>query len=521
MKKYIVLFLVGLMPCITLFASSATTSISLFNAAATSITVGTNPKGLAITSNGQYLYVANAGSNSVSVINTATNVVVKIITGFDNPNSVTINSAGTKAYVTNSKYGGANSVSVIDINSSHVTTYNTVVATITGFNAPCAMVITSDGLFGYVANYGNPANLLQAGISINRVNLTTNAIVGAAIPVGIYPNALAISSDGSSLYVANYGNPLISGGSVVVVDIDSSHTTTFNTVIKTITGFFGPSGIAMTPNGLYAYVVNYGNNPTVKLGSTVSVIDLNSANTTYNTIVQTITVGTQPAGIAINAAGNYAFVTLYNQGNVGSLVTIQLSNDSILAPSFLLGKGPKGIVVAPNGLFLYAANYDAKSVFALSFANTFAVSVFNLSSSIGLYLSNMFINTLNQTIGYLTSNLTLTPTQYSAYCTVAQLMQTPGCTGLSYNNQSGCNNVSQNVRVFLNGGSNTTNFYYDIPYTNIPSGPTTLNVDFSAATAQVTGGTAPTAQLLTSTGNSTVTGTQYTLNTNIVYSDAE
>lgn len=520
MRKYI-LFVSCLISTVALFASSTSTSISLFNSTVNNVNVGTNPQGLAITPNGQYVYVANVGSNSVSVINTATNIVVKTIVGFDKPNSVTINPAGTKAYVTNSRFGGANSVTVIDINSAHKTTYNTIIATIVGFDAPYAMTITSDGLFGYVANYGNSANLLQAGLTINRVDLTTNVIIGAAIIVGIYPKALAITSDGSYLYVVNYSVPIAGGGSVSVVDINPAHTTTFNTVVKTISGFFGPSGIAMTPDGLYAYVVNYGNNPTIKLGNTVSVIDINSASNTYNSIVDTIVVGTQPAGITINAAGNYAFVTLYNQGNAGSLITIQLSDNTILTPSFTLGAGSVGVVVAPNGLSLYETNYNAKTVSVLSFANTFAVSVFNLSSNIYLYLSNMFTNTFLDTIGYLTSNITLAPTQYSAYCTVAQLMQTSGCTGMNPYNLPNCGNVSQNVRVFLNGGSNTTNFYYDIPYASIPSGPTTLNVDFSTATNQVAAGISPTAQLITSTGSSIVTGVQYTLNTNVVYSNAE
>lgn len=517
MKRYI-LFGICLMLSVNVFTSSVTTSISLFNTTATNITVGTNPNGLAITPNGQYLYVANVGSNTVSVINTSTNLVIKTIAGFDKPNFVVINSAGTKAYVTNSRFGGANTISVIDINPANKTTYHTIIANIVGFNAPCAMAITSNGLFGYVANYGNSANLFQAGLTVNRVDLTTNAIVGAAITVGIYPKALAITQDDSYLYVANY---LVGGGSIAVIDINAAHTATFNTVIKNITGFFGPSGIAMTPDGLYAYVINYGNNPTVKLGNTVSVVDVNATSSTYNTIIDTITVGTQPAGIVINPAGNYAFVTLYNQGNVGSLITLQLSDNTILTPSYTLGAGPIGVVVSPNGLYLYETNYNAKTVSVLSFADTFAVSVFNLSSSIFLYLSNMFTNTLLQTIGYLTSNITLSTTQYSAYCTMAQLTQTSGCEGINFYNQSNCGNVSQNVRVFLNGGSNTTNFYFDIPYTSIPAGPTTLNVDFSTATQQVASGSSPTAQLFTTTGNTTVTGVQYTLSTNIVYSDAE
>ena len=49
-----------------------------------------------------------------------------------------------------------------------------------------------------------------------------------------------------------------------------------------------PEGIAITPDGSYAYVTNYGS-------GTVSVID-----TSTNAVIATVTVGTDPYGVALN-----------------------------------------------------------------------------------------------------------------------------------------------------------------------------------------------------------------------------
>ena len=70
--------------------------------------VGLNPNGIAITPNGKFAYVANnnnnavPGADTISVIDIATNSLVATIPDVfsSEPYTVTINAAGTKAYVT-------------------------------------------------------------------------------------------------------------------------------------------------------------------------------------------------------------------------------------------------------------------------------------------------------------------------------------------------------------------------------------------------------------------------------------
>ena len=65
--------------------------------------------------------------------------------------------------------------------------------------------------------------------------------------------------------------------------------TSSNAVVATVTVGNTPNGVAITPNGNYAYVAN-------NSGSDVSVIQISS-----NTVVATVTVGIGPLGVAISA----------------------------------------------------------------------------------------------------------------------------------------------------------------------------------------------------------------------------
>src|SRR5215467_11551531 len=72
----------------------------------------------------QNAYITNAGSNTVSVIDTASNMVTKTITNtstntyFNDPGGVAVTPDGRKVYVANF---GSNTVSVIDTASNMVT----------------------------------------------------------------------------------------------------------------------------------------------------------------------------------------------------------------------------------------------------------------------------------------------------------------------------------------------------------------------------------------------------------------
>ena len=108
------------------------------------VPVGSFPGGVAVTPDGAYTYVTNTGSNSVSVISTATNSVTTTVpVGSDSgPNGVAVTPNGAYAYVTNE----VGSVSVIS------TATNTVTASVTVGSEPYGVAVTPNGAYAYVAN---------------------------------------------------------------------------------------------------------------------------------------------------------------------------------------------------------------------------------------------------------------------------------------------------------------------------------------------------------------------------------
>src|SRR5580704_6662264 len=93
--------------------------------------------------------------------------------------SVAVSPGGTRAYVTNFY---SNTISIINIASNQVT------ATIPAGHRPYAVALTPNGQRAYVANvFGNTVTVID----------TATDQITATIPVGIYPSAVAVSPGGT------------------------------------------------------------------------------------------------------------------------------------------------------------------------------------------------------------------------------------------------------------------------------------------------------------------------------------
>ena len=90
--------------------------------------------------------------------------------------SIAVNPSGSRAYVANL---GSNNVTVID------TATNTVVgAPIAVGTAPVAIAVNPSGSRAYVTNYGSN--------SVTVIDTATNTVVGVAIAVGSGPAGIAV-----------------------------------------------------------------------------------------------------------------------------------------------------------------------------------------------------------------------------------------------------------------------------------------------------------------------------------------
>jgi YVTN family beta-propeller protein len=147
--------------------------------------VGANPDAVAVSPDGQHLYVVNAASDAVAVINTATKHVTTSVSVAGGPSGIAVSPNGQHLYVARP---GSDAASVIDTATNHVT------ATIPVGDHPYYLAVSPDGTHVYVANG-------DAG-TVSMTDAATNTVT-ATIPAGEYLTAIAVSRDGTTLYVTN------------------------------------------------------------------------------------------------------------------------------------------------------------------------------------------------------------------------------------------------------------------------------------------------------------------------------
>jgi len=171
-----------------------------------------NQYGVAITPDEKYLYIVNnqyygiIPQDSVYVYDLINEQFVAKITNasFKTPSTATI--FGRRVYITNSD---STTISIID------TATNQVIKVIDGFKNPYRIVVSADGKTGFVCNYGNGIALGTVSV----VNLETFTIK-KNISVEVGPCNCALSSDGKKLCVTNYISKFISiidANSLIVV----------------------------------------------------------------------------------------------------------------------------------------------------------------------------------------------------------------------------------------------------------------------------------------------------------------
>lgn len=174
---------------------------------------------------GSDVYVTNGGSNTVSVIDTATNTVTDTISVGSYPRG--IKAYGTYLYVANygdPNYSGGNYLSIIDSATQAVTGSVVLPA---GSSGPRGVTVLGSKV--YVANYRSN--------NVSVINTATNAVT-ATISVGAGPRG--IIGRGTNIYVENFDE-----GTLSIIDTNT------NTVTDTIDIGHSPAGLSVVGSDIY------------------------------------------------------------------------------------------------------------------------------------------------------------------------------------------------------------------------------------------------------------------------------
>jgi len=159
----------------------------------TTVPVGKSPWGVAAHPTRHEVYVTNRGDQSVSIVDTDTNQMRASVGTGSNPNAIAVAPDGSKVFVAN-----ANSDDVTVFDPAEPATVRTI--SLVPFDgarpgaSPSALAISPDGNTVYVAlSWENAVAVIDAHSEQLR----------GYIPTGFYPSAILVSPDSQTLYIAN------------------------------------------------------------------------------------------------------------------------------------------------------------------------------------------------------------------------------------------------------------------------------------------------------------------------------
>lgn len=336
-----------------------------------------SPSVLAVSIDGDELYVAATGGRQILVIDTTTRCIHHRINLPEAPSGLAVSADGTSLYVTAGVPGGE--VAVIDSQTG------VTLARIPAGYSPTAPVLSTDGRTLFVCDRFRSCLL--------AIDLTSQTIRGE-LPVGREPVAAVLTPDGrfaliADLLPAGAATSPVVGAEVVAVD------TTDLTVAARVAlpnGSTSVRGICVSPDGGCAYVVHnlaHYQLPTTQVDrgwmntSALSIIEIPSWRRLATVLLDDVDRGAaNPWDVVCADEGRWLCVSHSGTHEVSIIDRLALhrkldrvasgSADMSSDLSFLVdlrrrvrlrGKGPRGIAVA--GQTLYVAEYFSDSVGAV------------------------------------------------------------------------------------------------------------------------------------------------------------
>ena len=242
------------------------------------------------------------------MVDTATDTITATI-GSDQPSEgasdIVVSPTGTTAYVSQSGINGVGVVWVLDLTDDSVT--GSIDVTGAGQDAQAGhMALSPDGTSLYVVSGGNAEDYG----TVTVVDTATDEVIGT-VKGSDNATGVAVSKDGSTLYVVEYG---ASGGRVAVIDLATS------ALLDTITGLDISNGGTpdLSPDGSHLYVTSL---------STVETTEISIIDTESETIAATLPISGTYGSLVFAPDGTAAYVVGstpgWDNGN-GTLLAVTL-----------------------------------------------------------------------------------------------------------------------------------------------------------------------------------------------------
>jgi YVTN family beta-propeller protein len=288
------------------------------------------PDAVAIAPNGLTAYVIDGANNLLYPITIASGALgAGIVVGAQgDPGAIVVTPNGEKAYVANY---AAHNVSVVTTASKAVTATVPIGAGETG--KPIALAVTPNSAHVYVADQGNAQvdDIATASDTVIKA-IAVGSMADANLVGGGDPNILAITPEGSKLYVASYA-----GGNVA--DIATSTDTVTSTI--TLTGTSpAPNALALVPNGCQLYVHDHFNNR-------VDAVTVSSDAVAASPVVGATG---DPTGMSATPDSSHVYVSNGGGNSVSVIATSTNTVSSTLAEA-AIGKEPYAALATSSPYF--------------------------------------------------------------------------------------------------------------------------------------------------------------------------
>ncbi|MEW6272990.1 MAG: PQQ-dependent catabolism-associated beta-propeller protein [Thermodesulfobacteriota bacterium] len=305
--------------------TTAAATLALLAVASTAVATGAAP----------LAYVSNERDGTITVIDTASDAVVRTIPVGGRPRGIRTSPDGKAVYVALSNPwhrvdpAWQDRIVAIDVATGEV------VRRLAVGTDPEQFAISRDGRRLYTSN----EDVGTASVT----DVATGAVIATSI-VGIEPEGVTISPDGRWVYVTAETSNTVS-----VIDTEKDE------VVASFLVGARPRDTAFSPDGKRAYV-------TAEVGGDVSVVDV-----TTHAVVDTIDLppGALPVGVLVAPDDSRVYVAT---GRGDTVVVLDVPQHTI-RKAIPVGRRVWGLGLTPDGSKLYAANGLSNDVSAIDTAS--------------------------------------------------------------------------------------------------------------------------------------------------------
>jgi len=244
---------------------------------------------------------------------------------------------------------GNNTVAVINAANLQVSNYENPAETLIPVGQdPESLAVTPDGSGVWVADTGPQTGLPSLG-GISVISTATDTVTSTLTLPTTDPRAIAFSPSGATAYVTT------SDGLYV-------YNTATLKLVTVIPGLGNPEGVAVSPDGKTVYVTN----------TTQGLVDVISAAT--NQVTHTIQVGQLPWQLVISANGHTIYVA---DGDSNAISVIAAASDTVTNTISDAGD-PVSLALTPDGSQLWVGGLTSGILTVFDTANDSLVGSFNV-----------------------------------------------------------------------------------------------------------------------------------------------